>query len=165
MDEFVQFANDRLQVLKEIDVGRIRGLKAEEFRNRLMEAFKKYLPIPQNSADTRKDVISHFTLRLAFCATPEKRKWFVKQECDLFHHRVVSGKVDMADFLRENKMSEQGVTAEEFEELKADLQACHPRHKRNKVLKENSFYNPLHSHLTLDLTQTKTLKPNQTIGF
>ena len=40
-------------------------------------------------ADCRKDMISHFILRLAYCRTEDLRRWFLNHECILLKHRFV----------------------------------------------------------------------------
>ena len=133
VDEFIQFASDRLTVLREIDTSRIRGLGAEEIENRVKASCMKHLPLHTNKrSDIRKDVISHFVLRLAFCTTPESRKWFLKQECELLRFRLTSDNTDIAKFLEENGMSETQVTRAEFQQYEQEIRACHPIKKQDK---------------------------------
>ena len=47
----------------------------------------KHLSSARASESHRKDLISHFVLRLAYCRTDELRRWFMTQECDLFRYR------------------------------------------------------------------------------
>lgn len=37
--------------------------------------------------ERKRDLISHFILRLAFCKTPEQTKWFIQHEIELFKYR------------------------------------------------------------------------------
>ena len=37
--------------------------------------------------DVRKDEVSHFALRMAYCRTDELRRWFLQNECTLFKHK------------------------------------------------------------------------------
>lgn len=49
--------------------------------------FKKYFLYIEYD-QIRRDQISHFLLRLAFCRTQEDRRWFVEQETRLYRIRI-----------------------------------------------------------------------------
>lgn len=54
----------------------------------------------------RKDHISHFLLRLAYCRTEETRRWFITHETDLFRFRLTEeSKLDANSFMKANKMN------------------------------------------------------------
>jgi len=44
--------------------------------------------IKQELSDPDIDEASHFILRLSYCQSEELRRWFLQQECLLFHHRL-----------------------------------------------------------------------------
>eukprot|EP00850_Spirogloea_muscicola_P024566 SM001063S14115 [mRNA] locus=s1063:253:2105:+ [translate_table: standard] len=71
LEEFEQFALDRLQVLKGLEEARARGKKAEELDDLVADLWRKHMRQPAGGADAaaRKDVLSHFVLRLAYCRT------------------------------------------------------------------------------------------------
>jgi DNA primase large subunit len=94
LDEFEEYAYDRLRVLKAIEMHQARGIKGEALRQKMREATNKYLPFragrdaEKDAECRRKDHVSHFILRLAYCRTEELRRWFLTQECALFRHRI-----------------------------------------------------------------------------
>ncbi|OZJ06838.1 hypothetical protein BZG36_00186 [Bifiguratus adelaidae] len=95
VDEFEEFALDRLHVLKALEGAQLRNKSREESKQQLDTVSDKYLPLHSNQAvkahnvfeERRKDHISHFILRLAYCRSEELRSWFLRQECALFRHR------------------------------------------------------------------------------
>ncbi len=42
----------------------------------------------EQKKNQRKDLVSHFILRLAYCRTEDLRRWFIAQECNLFKYRL-----------------------------------------------------------------------------
>ena len=74
LEDFESYAIDRLRVLSEIESSLVRNRTYDELKTVTVNHCKKYLPLNSNSASTvdklaerRKDHISHFVLRLAFC--------------------------------------------------------------------------------------------------
>jgi len=83
MYEFEKFAVDRLQVLKTLET-----LSAKNQRDAIPEALRK---VSRNlNLKGRKDQLSHFVLRLAFCQTEESRRWLTEYEKLLFRYRFIS---------------------------------------------------------------------------
>lgn len=67
LEEFELYALDRLQVLRTIESLRLRAVKGDEFRMKLEEVLHKCLPMSGTEAEVKKDQISHFILRIAYC--------------------------------------------------------------------------------------------------
>ena len=63
---FFNFPKTVLKVLVTIDEAKKRGEKPDKFIKQVTEAAKQYLPLTSDDG-LRKDVISHFALRLAYC--------------------------------------------------------------------------------------------------
>lgn len=59
------------QVLRTIESLRLRGVKGDEFRMKLEEVLQKCLPLSTagTEAEVKKDQVSHFILRIAYCKT------------------------------------------------------------------------------------------------
>uniref|UniRef100_A0A0R3RR54 DNA primase large subunit n=1 Tax=Elaeophora elaphi TaxID=1147741 RepID=A0A0R3RR54_9BILA len=134
--EFQELALNRLRVLKVVEQVKDRFPRGTEAINdELSKQLMKLMPIAcgccpfeELESARRRDVISHFILRLAFCQTPEQTKWFIQQEVDLFKFRfqIVSKSRDaVAQFLKANNFNAQLVTDAEKENLKEELSnAC-----------------------------------------
>lgn len=74
LEDFEMWAIERLRVLGEIESSLVRNRTYDELRSVTSLQCKKYLPLNSNSAisvdreaERRKDHVSHFVLRLAFC--------------------------------------------------------------------------------------------------
>lgn len=77
MEEFETSALDRLRILAEIESSAARNRSWDETKRFLEHMGKKYLPLGANArtedekqirdVERRRDHLSHFVLRLAFC--------------------------------------------------------------------------------------------------
>lgn len=94
LEQFEEFAIDRLHVLKAVENYRLRSVQMKDREGRLEKTLNKHMPLRsaaprrrgQAEDDTAKDVLSHFFLRMAFCQTEELRRWFLTQESTLFRY-------------------------------------------------------------------------------
>eukprot|EP00897_Mesotaenium_endlicherianum_P009091 jgi/Mesen1/820/ME000111S10968 len=122
LEEFEQYALDRLRVLKAIEEAKARGKKHEEFDILISELWRKHMRTASAADTWRKDVISHFVLRLAYCRTEELRKWFLVQETTLFRHRFrMEGADDQRRFLEEHHLPYKVMGSVEYEAVKEKL--------------------------------------------
>uniref|UniRef100_A0A8D2LX44 DNA primase large subunit n=1 Tax=Varanus komodoensis TaxID=61221 RepID=A0A8D2LX44_VARKO len=91
--EFETFAVDRLKLLKTVENLGVSYVKGTPNYKQKLELELKHLKFPfhalaeEEHEARRKDHISHFILRLAFCQSYELRRWFIQQEMDLFRYR------------------------------------------------------------------------------
>lgn len=53
----------------------------------VVQLAEKHLKCSTADESRRKDQVSHFVLRLAYCRTEDLRRWFLQQECELFRCR------------------------------------------------------------------------------
>ncbi|KAM9848200.1 DNA primase large subunit [Aulostomus maculatus] len=126
--EFEAFAVDRLKLLKTAETLGVSVVKMSEQYKRKLEAESKNLNFPyrleaeerksQNGPSEyekrRKDHISHFILRLAYCQTEDLRRWFIQQEVDLFRFRFGDlHPKQKLEFLHRNNLHYDTISAEE----------------------------------------------------
>jgi DNA primase large subunit len=86
----------------------MRNRTHEDLRQIIITQQKKHLPLNSNTAvnidhdeERKKDHVSHFVLRLAFCRSEELRRRFVKAEGTLFRVRWdTDDKKEKAEWLR-----------------------------------------------------------------
>ncbi|KAF9094273.1 hypothetical protein BGX29_009560 [Mortierella sp. GBA35] len=133
IEEFEQFALDRMQVLQALLTAQMRNLTPEQLDKTVNEAIKKYMPMSPNSKgsnishrqlmeERRKDHISHFILRLAYSRSQELRSWFLRAECALFRYRFEKEMLkDQLEFLEKQNLSWKKVSDEDKRLLREKL--------------------------------------------
>lgn len=95
LEQFEQWAIDRLRILAEIEACSFRNKTLDETADHMKPLLAKYLPLDTNSsassklsAERQKDHYSHFILRLAFSSTEDLRRRFSRVESTLFRLRL-----------------------------------------------------------------------------
>lgn len=120
IDEFENFALDRLQLLRGIEILRSRGIGGTEFKTELERLERKLMPLRSHGTseeDARKDSIAHFILRLAYCKSEDLRRWFLAQESNLFRFRLERLSDDeRASFMGQNGLDFELITQQEVNE-------------------------------------------------
>uniref|UniRef100_A0A8C2Q7T4 DNA primase large subunit n=1 Tax=Cyprinus carpio TaxID=7962 RepID=A0A8C2Q7T4_CYPCA len=119
LTEFETFAVERLKLLKSVEnIGVSYVKNSEQYVKKLEAEFSRTSEYEKR----RKDHISHFILRLAYCQTEDLRRWFIQQEMDLFRYRFgeLTSK-HKTDFLHKNNLKYETVSAEEKKSLKDKL--------------------------------------------
>jgi len=148
--DFEEYARDRLKVLHTIDricgfntplhaIGELRPRVAKELADsRLTLAY----PLASNASVfldqkvefVRRDSISHFALRLAFCKSRESREWFLRQEQRLFVMRFETLSTDA----REAFFAASGVRCKKFEGTATQLEELQLATPGAKIWKEGA---------------------------
>ncbi|XP_026164251.1 DNA primase large subunit [Mastacembelus armatus] len=132
LSEFETFAVDRLKLLKTVENLGVSYVKLSEQYTKKLENESKNLNFPhrldiddrksQNAPNEyekrRKDYISHFILRLAYCQTEDLRRWFIQQEVDLFRYRFSDLQPKQKlEFLHRNNLQYDTISIEEKKTL------------------------------------------------
>ncbi|XP_066465587.1 DNA primase large subunit [Tiliqua scincoides] len=144
--EFESLAVDRLKLLKFVENLGVSYLKgSDDYDRKLGTELRKlkfpYMALAEEDYDARrKDHISHFILRLAYCQSEELRRWFIQQEMDLFRYRFTQLNDELIKKCLEYvNLSYDAVTEDKKEELKIKLQNSTPGFSVSKV-ETNVFY-------------------------
>ncbi|XP_069660666.1 DNA primase large subunit isoform X2 [Haliaeetus albicilla] len=142
--EFENFAVDRLKLLKVVEnlgVSYVRG--SDSYKTKLGAELRKlkfpYKALAEDDYEARrKDHISHFILRLAYCQSEDLRRWFLQQEMDLLRYRFN----ELTETLRQKFLEHVNLLFEAIsEDLKNELanELCTSTPGMTKV-KEQMFY-------------------------
>lgn len=130
------FAVDRLKMLKTVENVGVSYVKLSEPYKKKLDHESKNLNLPyrpesdERKSQTgpseqdkrRKDHISHFILRLAYCQTEDLRRWFIQQEVDLFRYRFNNLLAkEKLEFLHRNHLQYDSISLEEKRSLQDKL--------------------------------------------
>ncbi|XP_010887300.1 DNA primase large subunit isoform X2 [Esox lucius] len=197
LSEFETFAVERLKLLKTVENLGVSYVKtSEQYTKKLDTEFsslnfpfrseaiikddKKSSSGPSEYEKRRKDHISHFILRLAYCQTEDLRRWFIQQEIDLFRYRFnclnskskreflhlnnlrydtvsVMEKTNLAEKLINSSFAVSGITVEDQDFYKVPFQDALDLVRTRKVyLKEGFVYVPHMEIVTIVLNDFRT---------
>nr|XP_019590167.1 PREDICTED: DNA primase large subunit [Rhinolophus sinicus] len=115
--EFENLAIDRVKLLKAVEnlgVSYVKG--TEQYQNKLEAELRRVkFSFRENLEDEyeprRRDHISHFIVRLAYCQSEDLRRWFIQQEMDLLRFRFsILPKDKIQDFLRDSHLQFEAVS-------------------------------------------------------
>lgn len=131
LEQFEQWAIDRLRVLAELDACSFRNRTPQETADHMKPILEKYLPLDTNSsqstqlaAQRMKDHYSHFILRLAFASTEDLRRRFSRAETTLFRMRFNNDDTrERTAFIQGLNLDWEMITEEEKIEFAAELAA------------------------------------------
>ncbi|KAM6916089.1 DNA primase large subunit [Xenentodon cancila] len=168
LTEFEALAVDRLKLLKTVERLGVSSVKQSEsystslwtelrnlnFPYRADADEKKSMMGASETERRRRDHISHFILRLAYCQTEDLRRWFIQHEVDLFRYRFndLDSKQKL-EFLRKNNLQYDTISDKEKEDLRAKL--IKSSHGISGVTVENQDIYRVPFQDALDLVRTR----------
>ncbi|KAI1768022.1 DNA primase, large subunit [Hypoxylon sp. FL1150] len=131
LEQFEQWAIDRLRVLAELEACSFRNKSPAETAAHMKPLLEKYLPLQSNtssssklSAERQKDHYSHFILRLAFSSTEDLRRRFSRVESMLFRLRLEEDSMrERMDFIQSLSLYWEPVTEDERNKYLPELTA------------------------------------------
>ncbi|KAB1261343.1 DNA primase large subunit [Camelus dromedarius] len=115
--EFENLAIDRVKLLKSVENLGVSHMKGtEQYQSKLEAELRKLkFSYRENMEDEyeprRRDHISHFILRLAYCQSEDLRRWFIQQEMDLLRFRFsILPKDKVQSFLKDSHLQFEAVS-------------------------------------------------------
>ncbi|KAI5946127.1 DNA primase large subunit [Manis javanica] len=133
LTEFENLAIDRVKLLKSVEnlgVSYVKG--TEEYQTKLEAEIRKLkFSYRENLEDEyeprRRDHISHFILRLAYCQSEDLRRWFIQQEMDLLRFRFnILPKDKIQNFLKDSHLQFEAISDEEKNIREQEIIASSP---------------------------------------
>ncbi|XP_038057684.1 DNA primase large subunit-like [Patiria miniata] len=126
LNEFEEFAISRVKVLRHVEqAGQSYVRGTDKYKEYMDKELRHLMPLAvrkdlkDDFEERRKDHISHFILRLAYCKSEDLRRWFIAQEMDLFRYRFLmeTDKREVARFLQENDLHFTPIPDEEKQQI------------------------------------------------
>ncbi|XP_074189243.1 DNA primase large subunit [Rhinolophus sinicus] len=154
--EFENLAIDRVKLLKAVEnlgVSYVKG--TEQYQNKLEAELRRVkFSFRENLEDEyeprRRDHISHFIVRLAYCQSEDLRRWFIQQEMDLLRFRFsILPKDKIQDFLRDSHLQFEAIKDEEKTLREKDITASSPSLSGTKFELESVYKIPFAEALDL----------------
>ncbi|KAL2849166.1 eukaryotic and archaeal DNA primase, large subunit-domain-containing protein [Aspergillus pseudoustus] len=144
LEQFEQWAIDRLKILAEIEACSYRNKTPAETTAHITPLLQKFLPLSSNTSsrdgaddprlknERQKDHYSHFILRLAFSATEDLRRRFARAETMLFRFRFqADDSRERRAFIDNLSLDWESVNDEERREVAEHLVAATPGLRRS----------------------------------
>ncbi|XP_068231389.1 DNA primase large subunit [Palaemon carinicauda] len=156
--DFDDMAVERLKVLRTVERVNLSGQikNSDDWVSKLYDDFTKNKffvakteKISENKRDEaeaarRRDHISHFILRLAYCRTEELRRWFIQHETDLFKARFMhisaSNQDSVRTFMSKNNLNFEPITQEEIKDERENLVSGSYNIGSGDLLEGHSFF-------------------------
>ncbi|TVY40492.1 putative DNA primase large subunit [Lachnellula subtilissima] len=146
LEQFEQWAIDRLRVLAELEACSFRNKSPAETATHMKPLLDKYLPLSSSTsgstalqAERQKDHYSHFILRLAFASTEDLRRRFSRVESMLFRLRFQADDVrERMAFVEGLNLEWETVSDEERREFAEELRAAGGGYP--KRIEEESYF-------------------------
>ncbi|KAF6264179.1 eukaryotic and archaeal DNA primase, large subunit-domain-containing protein [Scenedesmus sp. NREL 46B-D3] len=124
LEEFEEYALDRLRVLKAIEEAKLRSKSEDIIQADVELLLKKHMHGTSRQQTYRKDVLSHHILRLAYCRTADLRNWLLAQEALLFKFRFKAlGRSQRVEFFSSMGLPYHAISDAEYDELAGQLAA------------------------------------------
>ncbi|KAL7889713.1 hypothetical protein AOLI_G00019710 [Acnodon oligacanthus] len=171
LSEFETFAVERLKLLKTVENLGVSFVKMSEQYSKKLHAeisglnfpyraevdelnLNKSQAGPSEYEKRRKDHISHFILRLAYCQTEDLRRWFIQQEMDLFRHRFTDLLPKYkTEFLHRNNLKYDTISLEEKKNIRDQLINSSYGFSGTTVVEQDFYKVPFQD--ALDLVRTR----------
>ncbi|XP_068423966.1 DNA primase large subunit [Clinocottus analis] len=167
LTEFEAFAVDRLKLLKTVENLGVSCVKLSDQYTRKLDSESKALHFvyrpdtddKKSQTGQRKDYISHFILRLAYCQTEDLRRWFIQQEVDLFRYRFNNlDSKQKLEFLHKNNLQYDTISVEDKKILQDKLVSSSYTVSGVKVEDQDFYKVPFQDALDLVRTRKVYLK-------